>query len=324
MEKILKTNAKKPVAYLYLLGTFFLWGSLYVATKYALMDVSTVTITGGRYVIAFIVLLIVGHKHLKVKIEKSDWKYFVMVGFLGYYMNSFLGGLSVRYLGASNAALINALNPVSITIVAAILLKEKINWVKILCIVLAFAGTAVITKGVAADGQMIGVVIALSALIFWAVASVTLRRMGAKYGAMTVTLYGIMVCLLFYIPTAAVDCVRNGGFHISLRSGLAVVYLGVFGTAVATFCWSKALSMLEASRCSLFYPLQALFSSLLGTLILKEQFKATFFIGAAIITANVLINCLYREKEPETNPVVSGKPAVPQAESAAGSNEQGE
>lgn len=299
-------ETKKPinqrfVAYLCLFITFVLWGSLYVATQYALTDISTVTIAGGRYFIAFFVLLAVGHKHLKVKIDKADYKNFAVIGFLGYYLNSILGGASVEFLGASTAALLNALNPVTITFIAAIMLKEKINWVKILCIILAFVGTAVITKDAAADGQAIGILIALSALIFWAIASVTIRKMSAKYGAMTVTLYGIMCCLLFYIPTAVIDGIRSGGFHISLRAGLALLYMGVFCTAIATFLWSRALSVLEASRCALFYPLQAVFSSLFGRLILHEQLKSTFFIGAVIITINVVINCLYHGKQDMEN-----------------------
>ena len=49
--------------------------------------------------------------------------------------------------GASMAALINALTPVSVTILAAIVLKEKITPITLVCLALALAGAAIITTG---------------------------------------------------------------------------------------------------------------------------------------------------------------------------------
>lgn len=40
-----------------------------------------------------------------------------------------------------------------------------------------------------------------------------------------------------------------------------------------------------------FYPLQAMFSAILGALLLNEQFRPTFYIGTVIIAVSVIINC---------------------------------
>ena len=63
------------------------------------------------------------------------------------------------------------------------------------------------------------------------------------------------------------------GATVDLRSVLVILYLGITGTGLSQYTWSKSLSLLPASTCSLFYPLQALFSALLGALILSEQFS---------------------------------------------------
>ncbi|MEG1525404.1 MAG: DMT family transporter [Clostridia bacterium] len=282
--------------YLLLLSTFFIWGSVYVVGKYSMGVLSPVTIAGGRYLIAFIVMMAVGGKRYKVKIDKADWKYFFIIGVLGHYLQTIVNLFGVQLIGASTASLINSMNPVSISIVAAILLHERIDAVQISCIVLSVIGAVVITSGADGNGQVMGVLLSVSAIILWAVASVSLRKMAAKYGVMPVTIYGIIISLMFYIPTMAVDIIHQGGLHLTWGAAGAVLYLGIFGTALAGYLWTKALSMLEASVCSVFYPLQALFSALLGAAFLHERFQSTFYIGAAIIAVSVAVNCLHHDK----------------------------
>jgi drug/metabolite transporter (DMT)-like permease len=62
------------------------------------------------------------------------------------------------------------------------------------------------------------------------------------------------------------------------------------GAGLAQFTWAKCLSMLPASTCSLFYPLQAVFAAILGALILGEQFTTSFFVGLLLISADIIIS----------------------------------
>jgi len=265
----------KGQAYLLLLATFFIWGSIYVASKYAMETMQPVTIAAGRYIVAFAVMVPLKRSHLRVKIDRADWKYLFIIGGLGYYLMTVVNIFGVQLAGASTAALINSLNPVSISIFAAIFLHERIGIRKIICILLSVLGALVISSGASGSGEIAGVLLSLLAIVLWGLASVSMRKLTTKYGAMTVTLYGIIISLLFYIPSAVADIALNGGFQCSLGSGLAVLYMGIFGTGVAGYFWTKALSLLEASVCSLFYPLQAMFSAILGALLLNEQFRPT-------------------------------------------------
>lgn len=293
---IFRRQTSSLKAYLLLFATFFIWGSIYVAGKYSMSVMDPVTVAAGRYLVAFAIMLPFGYKYLKVRIDKEDWKSLLVIGGLGHFLQTIVNMIGVRIIGASTASLINSLSPVSITVIAAIMLHERINGAKIVCIMLSVLGTAVITSGVTGEVQVAGVLLSLSAIVLWGFASVNMRKLTAKYGAMTVTLYGIMISLVFYIPTAVVDIVWRGGLVINWGAGAAVVYMGFFGTGIAGYMWIKALSLLEAGFCSMFYPLQTLFSALLGAAMLNEQFQPTFFIGAAIIAVSVVINCLSHER----------------------------
>ena len=97
------------------------------------------------------------------------------------------------------------------------------------------------------------------------------------------------ISLIGHIPVGIVSAV-NQPVTINWTVVLVVLYLGFFGSGVAQFTWVKCLSALPASTCSLFYPLQPVFSALLGAAILGETFTSAFFIGLVLISIDVALS----------------------------------
>ena len=152
-------------SYVYLLTTFMLWGSLYVVSQFVLGKIPTFTVAMFRYLIAFIALSLISLKSEKEKIEKSDYKYFFIMGFIGYFISvdcQLLG--TGRLPSGSMASLINSLNPVIISVMAMIILNEKSEMNKIVGIVLSLAGVYMII-GTGANIQFLGVLISLLQLL---------------------------------------------------------------------------------------------------------------------------------------------------------------
>ena len=115
------------------------------------------------------------------------------------------------------------------------------------------------------------------------------RRLTAKYPAVLVTTYSMAISLIFHIP-AGIYSAAVQPTVFSVRAALVVLYLGFFGSGLAQFTWTKCLSLLPASTCSLFYPLQPAFSALLGAVILGETFTPSFFIGLLLISLDVALS----------------------------------
>ena len=84
-------------SYLYLMTTFMLWGSLYVVSQFVLGKIPTFTVAMFRYLIAFIALSFISLKSKKEKIEKSDYKYFFIMGFIGYFISVISRKISNKY-----------------------------------------------------------------------------------------------------------------------------------------------------------------------------------------------------------------------------------
>lgn len=282
-------NQKKAAAFVPLIFTFFLWGSLYVGARLLSGQLHPLTLAAIRSGIGTATLLFMNRRYLGVKVQREDWKCFLLIGALGYFLTWELVQIGIAMTGASMAALINALTPVSVTILAAVILKEQITRIKALCLVLALAGAAIITGGGTTGAEIVGSAAVLLSVLTWGVASVYMRRLTAKYPPALITFYGMLIGFCFHIPVGIATATDTPP-QIDASAILVLLYLGIVGSGVAQLTWTISLSLLPASTCSLFYPLQAVFSALLGALLLQETLPYTFFIGLLFVSADVALS----------------------------------
>ena len=285
-------------AYLSLVFTTSVWGSLYVVTRIVLRTVPPITLLSARYVLAFSILYGIlaatkGKGIAIAKIEAKDRKYLVFVGVVGYFLGAGAQVIGTKYAGASVASLINAMNPVCISFFAAILLKEKLGARRILALVAAVSGAYVILGGSSPGGAVLGIAFSILSVILWSISSVLIRRVGQSYEPMVITTWGIGIAAACSIPAACLELFASphGGMFTATNI-LGLLYLSLVCTALTNFLWNKSLSMLEASTCSLFYPIQPLVSAALGVAVLGEDIGASFVAGAALIVGGILFALL--------------------------------
>ncbi|MBQ5960946.1 MAG: DMT family transporter [Firmicutes bacterium] len=300
-------KGKSTAAYIFLLITFFLWGSMYVAGKFAMQTLPTFTVCFFRFSIAYLTLTLLqtvrdrrrdaaggdaGEDARPTVIEKKDRPWIVLIGVLGYFMSAGSTFFGTRYAGASLSSLMNAMNPVTISLFGVLILKERLSLRKAFGIVLAIVGVYVILAR-NEGGSIIGVLFNILAVTLWSLVSVLVRRITQKYDPIAVTRKGISVGLICYFIAAGIETAINGVPRFTLPVVLSLLYMGVFGTAAAHTLWNLSLQRLEASTCSAFYPLQPLVSALLGMWLLHEQNGPRFWIGAALIIAGILISLIH-------------------------------
>ncbi len=286
-------KSKFNAGYLYLLITFFCWGSIYIVSKYALAVMGPITVCFCRYAVSIVCLY--GLLKLKggaKKVEKAHWPYFLLLGGLGYFVSIVLQLAGTSLLSASLSSLMNALNPVSISILAAIFLKEKLSWKNGLSIVISLAGVYIILGSGGAEINPLGILCAAGSVLLWSTASVAIRKISGFYDPVQTALYGMMIAIVPNVPAAIFENVFMVQSHPTMIALLACLFLGVFGTAVAHTCWNKGLSCLNASTCSMFYPLQPLVSAVLGVLLLHEHITWQFVVGAVLICCGIVVNFL--------------------------------
>ena len=204
--------------------------------------------------------------------------------------------VAISLTGASMASLLNSMTPVAVTILAIILLGEKLTPPKLLCLVLAIIGATIITKGANTESQFLGVAAAIASVLSSATSSVLMRRLSSKYPAILITFYGTAVSLIFHIPMS-IYTIATQPVTVNAIVVLVLIYLGIVGSGLAQFTWTKSLSLLPAVTCSLFYPLQPVFTTIMGALFLGEHVTVSFLIGLVLISLDIVINIFATSKE---------------------------
>ncbi len=270
-----------------LFAAFVLWGSQYVISKIALRTVPPVTLLALRYLVSVPALFIVLRlRHALTPIKKGDWPILFAIGFTGYFASFCLQMLGINRLTGSVSSLLGAMNPIFIPILAALFLHERITPAKIACVALSMAGVVVIV-GVDGTVDASGALLMLASVFLWSTASIIIRRVSGRYDPMQIALIAILCALPLTGGWSLIE-LQSAPCSFTLESVLAVLYMGVLGTAVTHSLWNYSLRVMDASFCSMFYPMQPLVSSILGVLFLHEAVTPGFVIGALMICCGIV------------------------------------
>ena len=270
-----------------LFAAFVLWGSQYVISKIALRTVPPVTLLALRYLVSVPALFIVLRlRHALTPVKKGDWPILFAIGFTGYFASFCLQMLGINRLTGSVSSLLGAMNPIFIPILAALFLHERITPAKIACVALSMAGVVVIV-GVDGTVDASGALLMLASVFLWSTASIIIRRVSGRYDPMQIALIAILCALPFTVGWSLIE-LQSAPCSFTLESVLAVLYMGVLGTAVTHSLWNYSLRVMDASFCSMFYPMQPLVSSILGVLFLHEAVTPGFVIGALMICCGIV------------------------------------
>ena len=285
-------------AYIYLILALTSWGSLYVAGKYVLETVPSFTLLFLRYLIGVSILLVVYRKRPRASIERKDYKYIILIGFVGYFLAIGFQLLGTHYCNASMASLITSMNPAMIILFAALLLHEKIIVQKGMAVGVTLIGTVIVIGNLGAGNTVIGVIFSFVSMTAWSLTSVLVRLVCQRYDSITVTIYGMTVGMLFSLPASVIE-IRSVSLEIADITPAVIMwilYIGIVCTAGGLLFWSRALELADAATCSLFYPIQPLTSAILGVVFLKEALSLNFLIGGVLIVGGILFAVLTDRK----------------------------
>ncbi len=210
-----------------------------------------------------------------------------------YFLN-----LGETIIPAGWASIIIALNPASITLFAAVLLKEKITGKRTLGILISFMSLffiAYFNDVFTADGVKIsawlkigGVIITLGAVFSWGLYVALSKKLMERHDPM------IILAWVFLIGTA----VMLPGLRWSLVDKLisapidfwiSIAYLSIFCTVLGLAAWQWALSKWHASRAGMFIYLVPLSALTHGWWLLGEELNFMIVLGALGVISGVML-----------------------------------
>lgn len=205
-----------------------------------------------------------------------------------------------KYTTVSIATLSYYCAPIFVTIMAPIILKEKISLIKFLCVCTAMVGMLCIVgtnKGSIGEGynHFLGIIYGLTAAVGYA--SVILMNKfikGLKGVETTVTqLVFASILLLPYVMITS-------GFDFSKMTGISwgyMIFLGIVHTGFAYALYFSSLKELKGQTIAVLSYIDPITAVLISALFLGEQLTIFQIIGGALILGSTFISETQGKKE---------------------------
>lgn len=287
-------NLKSVTAYSGLVVLSLIWGMAFVAIKVVETELSPVNLALMRWLIAavpFLILLpVIGRP--KVRFERRDIPRLLLVALAnvaGYH-------ISLNYaettLSAGLSALLIAFGPIFIIVLSYLLLHEKAGRKILLGLVLAFAGTAVLSVGTISTNDFssaAGILEALFTALCYALFTVLGKPLVHKYGSAPTTILAGLVGTAMMTPLLSQSFFTQAA-SLSIDGWLGVLYLGLLSTVFGYLMFYAMVSRGAVSRLSIQLYLIPVVSIVGGALLLAEQVTAAVVLGGGMMLVAVAIS----------------------------------
>ena len=290
-------NAAQKFQIPILLGlTIVFWASAFAGIRAGLEEYSPGHVALVRLLVAAIALLVYA---LIVKMplpEVRDLPVVLLGGFLAFTVYHVALNYGEVTVTAGPASLLVNTAPIFTALLAMVFLGERLRIIGWIGMFVSFVGAALIALGEGegfrmAPGAFIILIAAVSVSVYLVIQKPYLR----KYGSLNFTAYAIWAGTLFtlvFLPGLAGEV-----SSAPLDATLALVYLGIFPTAIAYVTYAYVFSQLTASRGVSFLYLVGPMAFLIAWIWLGEVPSLLSFIGAGIVLAGVIVvNTLGRPK----------------------------
>jgi drug/metabolite transporter (DMT)-like permease len=292
--------------------TVALWASAFVGIRIAAVDFGPGGLTLGRIAIGTVVLamLMVFQQAIRRR-RRGDaqspssrtlrgaprWVIvgIVLWGVAWFGIYNLALNAAERHVDAGTAALLVNTAPMITAVLAGLFLGEGFPRRLIIGMVVSLLGVAIVTAATT-TGQFdaIGIALGLAAAVIYGAAATLQKRLLQYVTAPTMTLIGCLAATVTCLPFLP-ELLRSIE-AAPASSLLAVVYLGVFPTAVAFTTWGYVLSRTSAGRtAATTYAVPAVVV-LLSWLVLRETPPPLALLGGTLALVGVAIATLRRRR----------------------------
>ena len=278
---------------IYLLLTIIFWGWSFIATKILLEYVNPAELMGLRFIVALPALfVIVFTKRVKLKFSvKHRWQLLLGSAIITAHFLIQITGL--QYTSATNTGWIVAATPLVLAVMSYLILKEKIGLKEMLGVAVATIGIILlISKGRLGDLgwlQSIGDWLILASAHTWALYTVATRDLTRIYNPLAITLAIMLPSAILLVGYMVFTSDWSVFLALPLEAVLALLFLGIFSTAVAHWFWQEGVSSLGAARSGFFLYLMPLATTVLAVPYLDEEFGLLSAIGGALVLVGVYV-----------------------------------
>ncbi len=287
----------RPLAHWLLLGALVaMWGSSFMFTKIALTAFAPNLLVASRLVLAAAVLcsLLVIRRRALPRSGRL-WLFLVAMAVMGNALPFWLISWGQQRIDSNLAGILMAVMPLSTVVLAHFFVAgERLNRAKAAGFLLGFLGIVVLTGPEALlelKGQGTALLYELSVLggaVCYAINTIIARRRPASDPLVAAA--GVMLAAsLFMVPFTALGAPPPPA-EITVAPAVALLFLGLVSTALATVVYLKLVTLAGPSFVSLINYLIPLWAVLVGLVFLAEVPEWSALAALALILSGIALS----------------------------------
>jgi len=302
-------NIKSSKFFGYFLAFFsiFIWGITFVCTKHLLLYFSALEILFIRFVLAYVILLIL-YPH-KLKISQKENILLALAGLTGVTLYQFTENLALDFTTASNVSIIVAICPIFTALTAQFFLKEKHFSIRFsIGFALAFVGIILVSFNGKINFNLSpkGDILALISAICWGFYSLFLTLINKKnYNTIAITRKIFFYAILFMIPLMIIGIFSKNPssaayVELSLSQNIErfssafnwflLCFLGILASGMCFVAWNKACTILGTVKISTGLYLIPVVTILFATIFLDEKITLMGGIGTLLTILGLFVS----------------------------------
>jgi drug/metabolite transporter (DMT)-like permease len=279
-----------------LMTAAFLWAVSFVATRVALETVPPLMVVTLRLLIsAFCFLPWVLSSGGAAGLDLRRVGQLFILSLFGTSLHYGTQTVGLQYTTATNGSIYTTTGPITILLLSAVLLGERITLRKALGVAVAMIGVLVVmgweTLSAFEFGNVKGDVLVLSSIVMWGLFTVFGKKMTDELGALRVTAWVTILGAATMIPIGWGE-VRVTGFSLADASGeawVAIAFLGVTCSFLATLLYFFALGLSESQKVGVYLYVIPPMTAVVAALYLGEVITLNMVVGAILVIAGVAL-----------------------------------
>ena len=293
----------KTKVWIALLALYIVWGSTYLAIRFAVETIPPFLHASIRFLISGAILFLWRRAAGDPVPTTANWKSTAIVGTLLLLGGNGLVALAEKNIPSGIAALVISTSPFWLVLFESLRAGgTKPNWQSILGLIIGFSGVFILIgpAEITGSGQhwnTASVIMLLTAPLLWSLGSIYAR--GADMPKSTLMSTGMQMlvgALALFIVSLLTGELRGFNFaQISANSWWGLLYLITFGSLVGFVSYGWLLHNAPVSLTSTYAYVNPVVAVFLGWLLAGEDLNARIGIASAIIIGSVIFINLTRQ-----------------------------
>jgi len=287
----------------YLIGVFLIlisgssFGTLAIFARLAYEDgVTPITLLFLRFGIASLCILFIMWLR-RIPIPRGRVLLgLALMGGIGYVGQALSYFTALTLIPAGLVALLLYLYPAIVTILAVIILKERISKWKIIALLIALGGT-VLTIGPTGGGRLLGIIFGLGAAFIYSIYILV----GSKIAKQVTAIQSSTVVIVSAaVISGGLVAIKGPAFPATASGWASVIAIALISTILAIVTFFAGLERVGPTNASTLSTVEPAVTVVLAVMVLGETISCLRIVGGIMIILAVII--LARSEVPRNQP----------------------